>query len=98
MYNNGSVNLTVSQRAPDIPITQYLYSYSSNGGQTWSEYAVVKDSLSTANVKPPLLPNSSGVLIISGLNQTQKLHSFRIKAEGSEIQSYTSNTYKNLFF
>jgi len=97
-YNSGSVNLTVFQRSADVSVEKYLYSYSNNGGQTWSEYAVVTDSTSTAAEKPPLLLNSSNILIISGFTATNKLNSFRIKAEGSGIQSTTSNTFKNLFF
>jgi hypothetical protein len=95
-YTSGSVILTLVQASPDIPITQYLVSYTSDGGQTWSEYAVVRDSTSTAVPKAPLLPNVSGNLIINGITSTRKLHSFRLKAEGSEIQSNTSNTIKNL--
>jgi len=95
-YTSGSVILTLVQASPDIPITQYLVSYTSDGGQTWSEYAVVRDSTSTAVPKAPLLPNVSGNLIINGITSTRKLHSFRLKAEGSEIQSNTSNTFKNL--
>jgi aryl carrier-like protein len=97
-YNSGSVNLTVFQRSADVAVEKYLFSYSNNGGQTWSEYAVVTDSTSSAAEKPPLLLNGSNILIISGFTATNKLNSFRIKAEGSEIQSTTSNTFKNVFF
>ena len=94
-FLTGVVTLTVNQASPDIPITQYWYSHTSNGGVTWSDYAVIMDSV---NPGQPMLPNGSGNLLISGFSAGNKLHSFRIKADASDVISNTSNTYKNLFF
>jgi aryl carrier-like protein len=93
-YISGSVNLTVVQPTADITIEKYLVSYTYDGGLSWSEYAVVTDSISGN----PLLPNNSGVLIISGIQAKSKIHSFRLKAEGAQILSNASNTFRNLFF
>jgi hypothetical protein len=93
-FSANIVTLTVAQASPDIPITKYFYSHTSNGGVTWSDYAVVMNTVNDT----PLLPNTSGQLLLTGFSTANKLHSFRLRAEASDIISNTSNTYKNLFF
>ena len=93
-FLSGTVTLTVSQATPDTPITKYMYSHSSNGGVTWSDYAVVMDTVNNR----PLLPNGSGQLFLTGFSTADKLHSFRLRAESYGVSSNTSNTHKNLFF
>ena len=93
-FSGSTGNLIVVQATPDVPITQYLYSDSSDGGVTWSDYAVVMDTVNNR----PLLPNGSGVLIVNSNSERNKLHSIRIKAEAYGIISNTSNTFKNVFF
>jgi hypothetical protein len=93
-FLSGTVTLTVSQATPDTPITKYWYSHSSNGGVTWSDYAVVMNTVNNE----PLLPNGSGQLFLTGFSTADKLHSFRLRAESYGVSSNTSNTHKNLFF
>jgi hypothetical protein len=92
-YNWG-LTIRITQGATDVPIEKYLYSYTNNGGQTWSDYTVIIDGVTGQ----PALPNNSGYFFINSFTENRKLYSFRIKAEGSGVESNVSNTFKNVFF